>query len=847
MNGTYFLSNKFTLAALPEIVVPRALLLPAYDKAAQSRMIFVSAPAGSGKSVSTLLWLESVRRQSVWIGLDKYDSTPSVFFKQMALGLFSVQPDNQAMQQILNHPSFSSSPIENTISLINEMRPEDTPRALVLDDLHLIKNSEIFKAMPFILRRLPNSFVVVIISRFSPPDEFASYVDDDNLIGMDKLSFSKYEISKYFNILGHNLTSGQIKAVYDMTEGWVMGVNAVAHSGNINTPESKHFDFSGYFESQIWGQWQADLRKFCLDTSVPDEFSPGFAEVLTGRADADTVLEELSRTNSFISCIHDDTYRYHHLFQDFLRAKLNEQENAAVLRKKVAEYYKEHGDYTRALRYMMDSGDWKSIDGYILLFLFRNNRGGVADYAQFLRSFFDAGFPERAYKDMPALHVLAAWYYYITSHYEEFALHMDAILRKLPAIAKAGNEFVEFSILAFSVDHRKSMAQKMRTYSLFFRFLKRYTPEGLATNIASYTQGLPMLSRSNVDYNEFALDPNWMISLGKTFAPLLGAEWSYLQPTLDATFAYERGLFDKALELINEAVRIVTPKHKVDGRICVAFLRHTILSHMGRADEAEQAMEALTHLVQTDAQDFLPNLKAYKTKLRLFDGDENAAAQWLDEYFVIKTDHIEIFKVYIHFTTARVFIAAGQYANAEDLLTLLMEYGQNLNRPMDECEARVLLAVLYHKTGKRTEAQSFMESALEIAGRYDFILPVAEDGCAVEPILRRILRDTSAPDYKGTISRAYVNEVILAAHVCAKKYPRYLQKKRDITAETAKLSRRQRDMLTYLSQGMRTPEICRVTGLGLSTVKTHLYLAYKKLGVTNATDAVLKAREIGAI
>jgi LuxR family maltose regulon positive regulatory protein len=849
MTDTDFLSNKFTLAALPETVVPRLLLLPVYDRAAQSRFIYISAPAGSGKTVSTLLWSEYARRKTVWIGLDKYDSAPSVFFKQIALALFSAQPDNAGMLGVLNNPRFSASPIEHTIALINEMRPEDTPRALVLDDLHLIKNSEIFKAMPFIIRRLPHNFVVLVLSRFAPPSELMQLVDERNLISEKSLMFSQREISTYFEILGQTLTPRQSKAVFTMTEGWAMGVNAVAHSGGKGTVGSKDFDFSGYFESQIWGQWQHSLRKFCLETAVLDEFSPALAEVMTGREDAAAVLEELSRTNSFLSCLHDDIYRYHHLFQDFLRNKLNEQTNAALLYKRAAEFYKEQGDYTRALRYMMGSGEWKSIDGYILLFLFRNNRGGVAEYAEFLRSFYSEDFPDKAYKEMPALHVLSAWYYYITGYYMEFALHMDAIIKKLPAIAKAGNEFVEFSILAFSVDHRRTMAQKEKLYGLFSRFLKRYTPEGLATKIPSYTEGLPILSRSNVDYNEFALDPDWMVGLGKTFAPLLGAEWVYLQPTMDATFAYERNLLHRALELILEAGRVITPAHKIEGRVCAAFLLHTILIHMGRAqaEQAKQAEAALNKLIETEAQDFLPNLKAYKTKLRLFEGDENAAAEWLAEYFVVKTDHIELFRVYIHFVTARAFIAAGRYADARALLTLLLDFGRNLNRPMDECEAQILLAVLSGAEGQRREAQTHLEAALEISSRYNYILPVADEGIAVEPLLRRILQQTSAADYKGKIPRAYVNEVILAAHAIGRTHSRYLRKKTGGDDKPIKLSRRQKHMITLLSQGMRTHEICNLTGLSLSTVKTHLYFAYQKLGVTNAMDAVLKARERGII
>ena len=62
-----------------------------------------------------------------------------------------------------------------------------------------------------------------------------------------------------------------------------------------------------------------------------------------------------------------------------------------------------------------------------------------------------------------------------------------------------------------------------------------------------------------------------------------------------------------------------------------------------------------------------------------------------------------------------------------------------------------------------------------------------------------------------------------------------------------KLSRQQARVLALLARGLRTPEIAEQTGLAIPTVKSHTDAAYKKLGVHNAMDAVLKAREQGLL
>lgn len=53
-NTLLFLNEKFTPAALPEVCAPRRELLRRFHKAAEERFVYVGAPAGSGKTVSTL-------------------------------------------------------------------------------------------------------------------------------------------------------------------------------------------------------------------------------------------------------------------------------------------------------------------------------------------------------------------------------------------------------------------------------------------------------------------------------------------------------------------------------------------------------------------------------------------------------------------------------------------------------------------------------------------------------------------------------------------------------------------------------------------------------------------------
>ena len=237
-----YLSEKFTPAALPEVYAPRRALLADLYAAAEDGFLYITAPGGSGKTVTALLWLRDSRREPVWIGMDGYDNGLSVFYKLIATGLYSTQPGNENMRAVLEDSSFSASPVEHTVSLISEMRPDAVKRVLILDDMHLITSSEIFKSLPLVLKRLPQTFTTLVLSRAELPPGFADLIKDKrDILTAEKLRFSQNEIQEYFKSLGLFLTPEEAQAAQIATDGWAIGVNAVAQSDDFNMKQDGVF------------------------------------------------------------------------------------------------------------------------------------------------------------------------------------------------------------------------------------------------------------------------------------------------------------------------------------------------------------------------------------------------------------------------------------------------------------------------------------------------------------------------------------------------------------------------------------------------------------------------------
>lgn len=850
MHESDFLNDKFRPAALPEVCAPRRTLLERFDQAAERRLIYVCAPAGYGKTVSTLLWLAQAGRKAVWIGLDAYDNGLSVFYKLLATGIFSTQPDNESMARILRAPAFSASPVEHSVAMLSEFLPEERRFALVLDDMHLITNEEILRSLPIVRGRLPHSFVVLVLTRKAPDERILEMERSGRaaIITPEQLRFTKEETQDFFHSMGRFLTPDELSGAHLYTDGWPMGVNAIAQSGLVGQSQGGQA-LEYYIQKQIWDSWDPPLRDFCLRTSVLNEMPVELVRRLTGREDSQELLDRLCAENAFVSHLGGGTYRYHHLFQDFLRAQRRRRMPQAEpeLFKICARYYSEEQNHLLSLRYWLKSGDYKGIGPYFYSYVFDESNRVMTENIEYFASFFE-GFPEEAFREYPALLISRVWYSYVIGDHKGMGKYLDALYKSIPIISLKTPEYMEYVALAHSVDHRQNFVTQIKRFGWLGKFIKSFSGGKVTRSIVSFAHNLPYMHRSNRDYCDMA--PVWddiVDKLETSFGRVLGTEWVYVRPGVPAGFAYERCETERALALALESDRLFDPEiNSVEGLFCVKIMLHSANLDAGRVRETAAALRELEELVDEEKY-FIPNFEAYKTRFRLWDGDKNAARTWLENYYVTQGPQIELYKVFQHFVTARAYMVLGDIDNARAQIDRLRAFGVNYRRPLDKAEAMVLSAALDWAMGEKKQAADTLEAALLDMRPYGFIRVFAQEGGAIMPVLKRVAATVAREEYRGKLTSGYVNEVVLATHTAAKK-------RRGVTCNlnapdesVVKLSKQQLHMIELLSQGYRPVRIAEITGLKMPTVKTHLSLAYEKLGVNNSMDAVLRARELGLV
>lgn len=849
-----FENDKYIPTPLPEICAPRNELLKLFDSTSDSRVAAVCAPAGYGKTVSALLWIQASKRRSVWIGLDEYDNAPFVFYKMFCNGIRSAQPDNEEMGDILHSKAFNSTPVEHTINLLAEFVQDGQAYVLVLDDLHTITNKQILKSLPFILKRMPHSFDVLLLSRLSLPEEFTEFMESrsGSVITANELAFSAAEIRDYYRALGRGITKAQARAISDATGGWAIGINALSRSERFDDMQAGGQSLASYINKNIWGNWDESLWNFMTITSVADEMDAELCGILTGETGASGLLDKLVAQNMFVVRTSQSTYRYHHLFLEFLRGKLKERPDVDVqgLCLKVADYYFERQELFKALAYYVRA---ENNDGINKCYFQLNSDFldfSVEEWLGYFTTFVLNKLPEEFTKNNISLVYESAWANYMNGNAAEALRYIDianefiAFEQNLAEMKE--NDFLGFYCTMWFVDFRKGISEYTEDFSAWMKTLSDQNHDSVNIYTPTITLNFPFMHRSFRDFLEVAADMDDRLqAIKEAFGAFFPNEIDVLYNCVKSGLYYELSKLEKANETITLAHSQLKQGLRFELHFCVYMLQAQILNAIGKEKEMESTTAFLSDRIKEEnVLYFNPNFFSMDTKFKLWDADQEAAKAWLEHLFVTHDEQLRFYKLYQYFTTARAYIVLSEPEKAMEYLEKLQQLSSDYRRPLDAAEAGVLLSALQWAVGSQKEAVQNMEEVLLAMQPYRAIRIIADEGAAVLPILKKITANIDKGDYEGQLDERYLDQVTLCAYEVSK---RHVGITANVNIKPIKLSKQQKLILTLLAQSYKNAEIIEMTGLSLNTIRSHTRILYQKLGVNTAADAVIEAKRLGII
>ena len=338
------LRTKLYIPPLRREFVPRQRLIERLEEGLRRgrRLSLVSAPAGFGKTTLVSEWVRSLKGsgagawQAAWVSLDKGDNDPVRFWTYVLAALRGIPCLSQAgvgasAWSMLQSPQ--PPPIETLlVDLINDMIEatawvsscQDAGAAdaapalvLVLDDLHVIDNAEVYGGIEFLLDNLPPLLHVAIATRSDPPLPLSRLRGRGQLTELTaaEMRFTPAEVAAFLNqVMGLDLFPEEVAALEERTEGWVVGLQMAAHAllaarsaqGGEDFHASEFIaDLTGshryvldYLTDEVLLRESQEVQSWLLQTSILDRLSGPLCDAVTGRDDGQQMLERLDSGQS---------------------------------------------------------------------------------------------------------------------------------------------------------------------------------------------------------------------------------------------------------------------------------------------------------------------------------------------------------------------------------------------------------------------------------------------------------------------------------------------------------------------------------------------------------------------
>src|SRR5215831_7146676 len=354
--------------------VPRPRLLARLSQGIGSGLTVVGTPAGFGKTTMLGDWARRSRRPAAWLSLDVADNDPARFWRYVAAALERARPGIDApVVALLRGPQ--RPPLEAVATaVINELTtvPGKGEVVLVLDDYHLIEAPPVHESVAFLLDRLPPGLRVVLSSRADPPLPLARLRARGQLAEFRAadLRFTVAETAAFLReVTGLDLPAASVAVLQDRTEGWAAGVQLAALSlrghadpaGFVATFVGSHRYVLDYLTGEVLAGQPEHVLRFLLETSVLERLCGPLCDAVTGRTDSQQMLEELDRANLFVVPLDEvrHWWRYHHLFADLLRARLERARPQRIpgLHRAAAAWHEQYGFADDAVRHALAAGE----------------------------------------------------------------------------------------------------------------------------------------------------------------------------------------------------------------------------------------------------------------------------------------------------------------------------------------------------------------------------------------------------------------------------------------------------------------------------------------------------------
>lgn len=375
-----------------------------------TKVLSASAPTGYGKTVFLSTLFQHYEQQGTdcrWVGLDERDSSVDRVLTRLEGALFPADIDGDA--DVLEAIHEGGVPLAARIDALSRRLAElGHPVVVFVDNLNVCQGEQLGDLLEALIYSTTPQACFVFSSTLALPVNLTRAKIEGRLriVGYADLALSDDDIQKLFGAeLCAQLPAGAVVAIQQQTEGWPAAVRLIQIIlSGAEDPAAELARFSGADEDlaallnrQVLEKFDSREQVFLLELSLLRTFSAELAADATGRPDAAAEIEQLIARNLFVIPLDRkrNMYRLHGLFREFLleeaRRQLKPARRQQVLAR-AADWCESEGLLRDAVDYDLQTSPAAAAETVErVAAVFVRDRGALQPYIEWVEQLKDAG------------------------------------------------------------------------------------------------------------------------------------------------------------------------------------------------------------------------------------------------------------------------------------------------------------------------------------------------------------------------------------------------------------------------------------------------------------------------
>ncbi len=676
---------------------------------------------------------------------------------------------------------------------------------------------------------------LVIVSRQDPPLPLSRLRGRGQVteIRQSDLCFTLEEATTFLNqSMGLDLKTSEVAALDAHTEGWIAGLQMAAFALQsriadgetdsipqfIDSFSGRHHFILDYLTDEVVRHQPEQIYKFLLRTCILERMCGSLCDALTDQTAEDKstltlsqqILEHLQRANLFVVPLDDERrwYRYHRLFAELLRARLQEVEPDQVprLHLRAAQWYDQNALPAEAVHHALAIPDFDLAADVIERAILKATAWpsiNVATFLEWLRVL-----PDDVVRPRPRLRLFASRVFYLSGQREETERILQELsdsLQDTPAIPDAENilgpvivdrasyaavrgdvrQAIEFAHQALTYWPENNVMMQMRVSSILG--LAHFRAGNMPEAGRAFSQAIAAARAADLGFVAVPLVCNLaevQIVQGQLRQAFQTCQQAMEMAIVDgartsvAGFAglelskilYEQNDLPAAERYASEGLELLIQSGTTDsfgiGHALLAWIRQAL----GDDDGALAAIQRAVQITQGfDIARVATLIAAYQARIWLAQGARDLAARWARDYERLgETEYLREFE---DLTLVRVLLAQDKPSAALALLDTLLPLAEAAGRMGTVIEISALRALALWALGDPSASPSAssggpsgqvpskalgaLERALQLAEPEGYARVFIDEGEPMAELLRYAAARTIAPEYVRRLLQAF--------------------------------------------------------------------------------------------